>query len=169
MERYLHPIAVCRFLGGVIAICGVACINTCCSSGHNTQREDARKATISLLNSYLDALKELNAEKVTSHFLESPEFLYSMGGMSWNYDQMVAGMRQSLSSLKSYDGRLDTIHLSVLNPESVAAMVVFHYSEVDGNGTESRHKGEITWIAVRKASEWKFIYAHGFQQPDTDR
>jgi hypothetical protein len=54
----------------------------CFSCGTNNkplsdaQKEDVGNAMINKMNSYVDAIKERNADKIISHFLDSPEFMY---------------------------------------------------------------------------------------------
>jgi len=138
-----------------------------CARSVSDQKEEARKAMIALMNSYTDAMKELNVEKVTSFFLHSPEFMFYADGKSQNYDDIVTQVRDLFPNLRSYEGKWDNIFVSVLNSNAVAAAAPFHEVLTDKNGVETRLKGEVTWIAVRVENNWKFIYAHASYQPDT--
>jgi len=146
----------------------------CFSCGTNNkplsdvQKDDAKEAMITLMNSYVGAIKERNADKIISHFLDSPEFMFYTDGNRQGYDELVAQVRRDFpNNVSKYEGNWDTILVSVLNPDAVAAAAPFHEVLTDMEGIETRLKGEVTWIAIRVGKDWKFIYAHAFYLPDT--
>ena len=146
----------------------------CFSCGTNNkpvsdaQKEEAKIAMITLMNSYVDAIKERNADKIISHYLDSPEFMFYADGKRQGYNELVARVRKDFpDNVSKYDGKWDTINVSVLNPDAVTAAAQFHEVLTNKEGIETRLKGEITWIAVRVEKDWKFIYAHAFYLPDT--
>jgi len=157
------------FLISLTAMSLMVIVPTACTKSPEAAREEAHKAMVALMNSYVDALKERNVEKVTGYFLRSPEFLFYAEGKRQSYDDIVAQVRELFPSLKSYESRWDTMYVSVLNTDAVAAVAPFHEVLTDKNGVETRLKGEVTWIAVRTANEWKFSYAHATYQPDTTK
>ena len=123
---------------------------------------------INKMNSYVDAIKERNADKIISHFLDSPEFMFYADGKRQGYNELVAQVRNDFpGNVSKYDGKWDTINVSVLSPDAVVAAAPFHEVLTDKEGIETRLKGEVTWIAVRVGKDWKFIYAHAFYLPDT--
>jgi hypothetical protein len=138
-----------------------------CTRSVSDQKEEARKAMITLMNSYNDALKERNVEKISSFFLRSPEFMIYADGKSLNYDDVVAQFRNVFPNFKSLENKWDTIFVSVLNSNAVAAAAPFHEVFTDKNGNITRLKGVATWIAVRVENNWKFIYGLGSEQLDT--
>ena len=93
--------------------------------------------------------------------------MFYADGKRQNYDDIVAQVHDLFTNLKSYEGKWDTIFVSVLNSNAVAAVAPFHEVLTDKNGSETRLKGEVTWVAVREENNWKFIYAHASYQPDT--
>jgi uncharacterized protein (TIGR02246 family) len=156
-----------RFLFSLVVVCLLVLIPAACTKAPTADREEVRASMIALMNSYIDALKERNAERITNYFLNSPEFVFYAEGKRQGYDDIVAQVRDLFPNLKSYESKWDTIYVSVLNSDAVAAVAPFHEVLTDKNGVETRLKGEVTWIAVRAANEWKFSYAHATYQPDT--
>ena len=130
------------------------------------QNEEARKSMIDLMNSYVNSVKELNAEKVINHYLKSTEFKFITDGQILGYDETVKNAHDFVENITQVEGGWDTIYVSVLHPDIVAAMAPFHETFTDKEGNKIPLKGEITWIAVKNEGNWKFAYGHGFHQPD---
>jgi hypothetical protein len=163
MKKYnFFELDICRNL--ILLLCSLF---IGCSGSISIQKQEARKVMVTLMNSYADALKERNVEKISSLFLRSPEFMIYSSGKSLNYDEVVAQFRDVFPNFKSLENKWDTIFVSVLNSNAIAAAAPFHEVITDKNGNVIRLKGETTWIAVRVENNWKFIYGHGFEQPDT--
>jgi hypothetical protein len=137
-----------------------------CGKKPDTTKEDAGKAMLSMMHSYIDAIRELNYDKTVAHFLNSPDFFFCSDGQISTYDNLLKQVSDLYKNLQRYQGDWDTINIRVLNPEVVAALAPFHEIYTDKSGDETRIKGEVTWVAVRKNGEWKFAYAHATSKPD---
>ena len=163
MKKYiLFELDICRILILLLFALFIGC-----SGSTSIQKQEARKVMVTLMSSYSDAVKECNVEKISSLFLHSSEFMIYSGRRSLNYDEVVAQFRDAFPNFKSLEVKWDTIFVSVLNSNAIAAAAPFHEVITDKKGNVTRLKGETTWIAVRVENNWKFIYSHGFEQPDT--
>ncbi len=131
------------------------------------QIEEARKGMINLMNSYLEAVKTLDAEKAIDHFNQSSEFKMVVDGQVVNYEEWVEKTQEWLQNLSKFEGVWDTIYISVLNKDVVAALGPFHNFQTDKQGNKIPMKGEVTWIGVRDGDGWKFGYGHVYHQLDT--
>ncbi|MCX6142703.1 MAG: hypothetical protein NTZ35_05735 [Ignavibacteriales bacterium] len=138
-----------------------------CTKSPSIQPEEARRAMIGAMNSFNDALKERNVEKITGHLLNSPEFFFYVEGKRQGYDGTVAQVRELFANLKVYESRWDTIQVSILSPDAIAASATFHVILIDMRRVETHLIGEVTCTAVRGVNEWQFLNAHATYQPDT--
>jgi ketosteroid isomerase-like protein len=150
----------------IIALGLVLFMAVSCEKKNDTAKEDAGKAMLSMMHSYIDAIRELSYEKTVAHFLNSPDFFFCSDGQVSTYDDLLKQVRDLYSNLQRYQGDWDTINIRVLSPDVVAALAPFHEIYTDKSGVETRIKGEVTWVAVRKNGEWKFAYAHAFSKTD---
>ena len=130
------------------------------------QIEEARKAMIDLMNSYIASVKSLDIDKVIDHYYPSPEFKIIMDGHLSNYDETVTNVKGLLQSMSKVEGEWDTIHVSVLSPDVVTAMATYHETFIDKEGNKTPLKGEVTWTAVKDEGRWRFAYGHGYHEPD---
>ena len=81
------------------------CVLLSCNKQAIDQNEEARKAMITLMNSYIDAIKELNAEKIISCYSSSPEFMFYADGKRQNYDELVDDVWDFFANIKKYKGK----------------------------------------------------------------
>lgn len=110
----------------------------------DAQKEETKLAMINLMNSYVDAIKEGNADKIIAHYLDSPEFMLFENGIRQGYSEFVGQVLKDFSNISKYEGKWDTILVSVLNPDAVAAAAPFHEVLTDKEGVETPLKGEVT-------------------------
>ncbi len=57
------------------------------------EKKDAAQAVRSLMVSYNDAMDELDAEKMLTYFMDSPDFVYTRNGKRRRYEEFVEGGR----------------------------------------------------------------------------
>ena len=132
-----------------------------------TQIEEARRGMVNLMNSYMEAVKTLDADKVINHFNQSSEFKMAGDGQVNNYEEWVEKTQEWLQNLSKFEGVWDSIYISVLNKDVVAAFGPFHDVLTDKQGNKIPVRGEVTWIGVRNGDKWKFGYGHVYHQLDT--
>jgi hypothetical protein len=138
-----------------------------CTKSPTVQPEESRKAMVGLMNSLNDALKDRDVEKITGHLLNSPEFFFYLEGKRQGYDETVAQVRGLFGNLNVYESKWDTIQVSILSPDAIAASATFHVILIDMKRVETHLVGEVTCTAVREANGWKFVNVHATYQPDT--
>jgi ketosteroid isomerase-like protein len=138
-----------------------------CSEPQKTKKEDIETAMRSLMQTYADAINEINPEKAISHYNQSPDFIVYQDGISYDYEKTVEQVKTFFPSVKFLHVKWDTIIVRVLNGNVVSAFAPFHESFTDKNDVETRLVGEVTWIARKDADKWEFVYGHAFHKPDT--
>jgi hypothetical protein len=150
----------------LIALISTVSYNSC-SQSDIIYPEEIKSEMLSLMNSYADAINEVNYEKTISHYQNSPEFFFYSDGAYYNYDALSSHFKTSFINFKSVKMELDTIVVRVLSSDLAAIFTSFHTTFIDKSSLATRIIGEATWIAKRKSDKWKFVFVHGHSRLDT--
>jgi ketosteroid isomerase-like protein len=138
-----------------------------CSEPQETKKEDVETAMRSLMQTYADAINEINPEKAISHYNQSPNFIVYQDGIAYDYEKTVAQVKTFFPSVKSLYVKWDTVVVRTLSNNTALAFAPFHESFSDAKGVEIKVIGEVTWVAQKIGDEWKFVYGHAFHKPNT--
>ncbi len=138
------------------------------SSGCDTQQNVSQTAMISLLQSLREAVEAKNPDKIAVLCQDSPMFFVRSNGESMGFDGFVSAQREIFRTMKHIRLNWDTLHVKIVSPDAVAALVLFKGVFTDTNGAENRLTGEATLIAKRIGNEWKLVYAHAAHRPEID-
>lgn len=161
----------CAFCVLLFSFTTLILINTLgsCSEPQKTEEENAEESMLALMQSYADAINEINPEKAISHYFKSDYFLVYQDGELYDYNKTVSQVQTFFPSVKSLSVKWDTVVVRVLNNTTAVAFAPFRESFTDSKGVETKVIGEVTWIANKIGEEWKFVYGHAFHKADTTK
>lgn len=131
------------------------------------EREKSVSGVTDAMNSYGDAIKALDIEKVIAHYAKEPEFRVFMDGKIFGYDAYVSQARADLSQVSEVEGGWQGITVAILGPRVAAAAAPFREVIIDKAGQRTAIKGTVTWIWVLRGSRWKILYGHGTHELDS--
>ena len=121
------------------------------------------------MRSYGDAVLRLDAEGTVAHYAHESEFRVCFDNQISGYGTFTSQVRKNFASLSAIEGEGFTeITVLVLGPNVSAAVAPFRETFVDKSGNRTPVKGTVTWIWVRRGTEWKIIYGHATHEPDTE-
>lgn len=136
------------------------------SNVNAAEREKIASEVTDAMNSYVNAIKALDIERVIGHYANEPEFRVFMDGKVSDYDAYVSQARADLSQASGFEGGWQGITVVLLGPRAAAAAAPFREVIIDKGGQRIAIKGAVTWIWVRRGSEWKILYGHATHEPD---
>ena len=145
---------------------GQEAVSQSASKDLEKQKEEARNAVYNLMKSYEESIKNLDLEKTLQHYSQASDFLLISDGQVSNYDEFSKGLGEMFPNLEKVEGGFDTMYIHVLTTEVVNVMAPFQETFVDKSGNKTSLKGEVTWTAMKKGEEWKFVYGHTFHLPN---
>lgn len=132
------------------------------------EREKIVSEVTEAMNSYGDAIKALDIERVIGHYAKEPEFRVFMDGKISDYDAYVSQARADIGQASGIEGGLQGITVVVLGPKAAAAAAPFREVIIDKAGQRLAIKGTVTWTWVRRGPEWKILYGHASHELDLD-
>ena len=128
------------------------------------ETQEASNAVRSLMKSYNQSMDELDAEKMLSHFIDSPDFVYTRNGKRKNYNEFVEGCYGIPEAFEKIECEYDSIYVDVLSNDIAIATVAFHETLTRVNKQTLDIEGTMSWVAVKRNGKWLFIKGHSFQE-----
>lgn len=125
------------------------------------QKENIRTEIINLIDSYFDAIRELDSLKIVDHYLKSQEFAFFENGQTLSYKDLIERVGIVTKSFSTIELSLNSIQVKVLNNGVAVAFMSYDQLLTDKEGNQTPISGEATWIAVRDENQWKLAYAQG--------
>jgi ketosteroid isomerase-like protein len=131
--------------------------------GANKQ-DELRLAMQQLLDSYTRAFQDLDASKVISHYINSPEFTLINDGKMLNYHDVETEIRSLFTNMTHFEGGYDDPLITVINDDLVSVKAHFHEALTFFGGQHFDMEGDVTWMARRVGDQFKFIYGHAYHK-----
>ena len=128
------------------------------------EKQEAAQAVRHLMKSYNNAMDELDAEKMLSHFMDSPDFVYTRNGKRKGYKEFVEGCHGIPKAFEKIECEYDSIYVDVLSNDIAIATVAFHETLTRVNKQTLDIEGTMSWVAVKRNGKWLFIKGHSFQE-----
>lgn len=117
------------------------------------------------MTSYADAWRSLDAEGLTSFYVDDPAFRVYNDGQVFTREQLVDAITQLCSSAQSFDARWRDLEVTPLGADAALAASRFTRVIVDEAGEATRDWGTVTWVWTRRGDDWKIIHGHGVHYP----
>jgi hypothetical protein len=122
-----------------------------------TYENGLRHAMRDLLKSYERAFRDLDASKVISHYLDSPEFEVVNDGKALGYHEQENEVRSLFTNMTKFEGGYMDPRITVLDEHLVSATTPFRETLTFFGGSKFDVEGEVTWTAKRVGDQLKFI------------
>ena len=122
-----------------------------------TYESDLRDAMMDLLNTYERAFRDLDASKVISHYLDSPEFEVINDGEVLGYHDQEKEIRSLFTNMTKFDGGYLDPRITVIDDRHVSATTPFRETLTFFGGSKFDVTGEVTWTARYVGDQLKFI------------
>jgi len=128
------------------------------------EKEEAAQAVRSLMKSYNNAMDELDAEKMISHFMNSPDFVYTRNGDRKEYKEFVEGCYGIPKAFEEIECKYDSIYVDVMANDVAIATVAFDETLTRVNKQKLDIEGTMSWVALKRNGKWLFIKGHSFRE-----
>lgn len=125
-----------------------------------TYETDLRHSMLDLLRSYENAFRDLDASKVISHYLDSPEFEVINDGKVLGYHEQEKEVRSLFTNMTKFEGGYLDPKIKVIDNDLVTATTPFRETLTFFGGSRFDVVGEVTWTAKRVGDRFKFIRGH---------
>lgn len=116
------------------------------------------------MRNYQDAMDALDAEKMLSYFMDSPDFVYTRNGTRRTYPEFAEGCRGLPDNFIKNENIIDSIYVDVITHDVAIATLAFDETLTRTNGEELHIEGTIAWTALKRNGEWLFIHGHSFRE-----
>ena len=128
------------------------------------EKQAAAEAVRSLMKSYNDAMDELAAEKMLSHFMDSPDFVYTRNGKRKEYKEFVEGCYGIPKAFEKIECDYDSIYVDVMTHDLAIATVAFDETLTRVNKEKLDIEGTMSWVALKRNGKWLFVKGHSFRE-----
>ena len=128
------------------------------------EKKEAARAVRSLMKSYNNAMDELDAEKMLSHFMDSPDFVYTRNGKRKVYKEFVDGCHGIPKAFEKIECTYDSIYVDVMDDDVAIATVAFDETLTRINKEKLDIEGTMSWVALKRNDKWLFIKGHSFRE-----
>ena len=128
------------------------------------EKQEAEKAVRALMVSYNNAMDELDAEKMLTHFMDSPDFVYTRKGKRIGYKDFVEGCRGIPKAFEKLECKYDSIYVDVMAHDVAIATVAFDETLTRISKEKLDIQGTMSWVAVKRNGKWLFIKGHSFRE-----
>jgi len=128
------------------------------------EKQEAAHAVRSLMKSYNNAMDELDAEKMLTHFMDSPDFVYTRNGQRKGYKEFVEGCHGIPKAFEKIECNYDSIYVDVMAHDVAIATVSFDETLTRINKEKLDIEGTMSWVALKRNGKWLFIKGHSFQE-----
>jgi hypothetical protein len=128
------------------------------------KKADLKLSMEKFLHSYESAFRNLDASKVISHYLNSPQFQMINDGKILNYHELENQVRSLFTNMTSFKGGFIDAKITVINDHLVSANAKFREVLTFFGGEKFDVKGEVTWMAKLIDGQLKFVYGHEFHK-----
>ncbi len=128
------------------------------------ERQEAAQAVRSLMKSYNNAMDKLDAEKMLSHFMDSPDFVYTRNGKRKEYKEFVEGCHGIPKAFEKIECDYDSIYVDVMAHDVAIATVAFDETLTRINKEKLDVEGTMAWVALKRNGKWLFIKGHSFRE-----
>jgi len=128
------------------------------------ENQEAEQAVRNLMESYNNAMDELDAEKMLSHFMDSPDFVYTRNGNRKDYKEFVEGCYGIPKAFQKIECQYDSIYVDVMAHDVAIATVAFDETLTRINNEKLEVEGTMSWVALKRNGRWLFIKGHSFRE-----
>ncbi len=128
------------------------------------EKQEAAQAVRSLMKSYNKAMDELDAEKMLTHFMDSPDFVYTRNGKRKEYKEFVEGCYGIPKAFEKIECKYDSIYVDVMANDVAIATVSFDETLTRVNKQKLDIEGTMSWVALKRNGKWLFIKGHSFKE-----
>ena len=128
------------------------------------EKQEAAQSVRSLMQSYQDAMDALDAEQMLTHFIDSPDFVYTRNGTRRKYKEFAEGSRNLPQNFKNIESNNDSIYVDVITHDVAIATMAFDETLTRTQGGELSVEGTIAWTAIKRNGKWLFIHGHSFRE-----
>jgi len=127
------------------------------------EKEEIKSEVRALMISYQAAMDSLDAEKMVTHFKDSPDFVYTRSGRRSMYDDFRKGTKDIPNHFKKLEVYYDTVYVDVIT-ENVAVATLSYEETLTNMKDETRDiSGTIQWVALLTDGKWRFVHGHSFK------
>lgn len=95
----------------------------------------------------------------------APEFYMYVDGVRLSYDEVAAGIRSTMASLRSLESDWTALEIRALGPDAGFATFRFRDTTVDAYGEMSVAAGPTTLVWARRDGAWRIVYADADHYP----
>ncbi len=151
-----------RVRAGLLAALALGC-GPSVGEFREADRRAVAAAADSATRAFEAAERAQDAEAIIGHL--APDFYMYNDGVRVPYDSVVASIRRTMGSFRSFEPRFDKLEVRVLGPDAVLATFIFRDSIVTRDGDLLRFTGPTTLVWERRDSGWRIVYADADHYP----
>lgn len=119
----------------------------------------ALKAEVSeFATSYFKAMEDLDEDAILSHVIKSPNFAYTRRGSRSNYEEFEAGTKGLVTRFTDKISTMGPMTVDLIEPDVAVMSYTFEQTLTDTDGKKRDFSGTVTWIAVKRDGEWRYIH-----------
>ena len=149
----------------ILGLC--ACTGNNQSTVNQTEKEKIVDEVESVINSYFNACRNLDAKKAFKElFSESPDFIYiGIDGSFMNYNDIYKMVSQVFNAFEKAEFIIHDTKIRVISPDVALASVNFTDSFYSQETKETYPNCGATFILNKIDDKWKIIHFHeSFQE-----
>ena len=128
-----------------------------------TELNEIKSEVRKLMISYQNAMDSLDAEKMLTHFKESPDFVYTRSGKRTRFDDFKKGTQDIPNHFKKLEVYYDTVYVDVITKHVAVATLSYEETLTNMKDETRDISGTIQWVALRTDGKWQFIHGHSFK------
>jgi uncharacterized protein (TIGR02246 family) len=132
-----------------------------------SQRASVREAVERGMASFEAAERALDPGTLVGHFSDGGGFYMHHDGMRLSREDIVAGVSQAFSTLRSLEGGFTDIEIHVLAPDAALATALFEETITTADGAVIRQRGAATWLWREQRGKWTIVFGHVDHRPAT--
>ena len=127
------------------------------------EKEDIAQAVEERIADYLDAIKQLDIERMLGFWADTEGFVFAGDGLlTVGYDKYAAQLREAMSNTAEVKSiAYKNPHVYVLSKDAASLSMEYEWSMTDNEGNTVNSKGSWMYVFKRFDDVWKVVHSAG--------